>query len=78
MKIPLKKNKISSRTSGTLYVWQNPLTKKWYRTGVSTNGKVSLPSQAYASRQGAESLVPIANFMRNPLVVFDKPPRRKS
>jgi hypothetical protein len=64
------------KSSGKLYVWQ-AANGKWYRTGISTNGKVTVPSQAYTRRETAEDLTPVLNFIRNPTVVFGKPPRQK-
>ncbi len=65
------------QSSGTLYVWQNEKTGKWYRTGISTNGKVTVPSQAYTRKGTAADLTPVLNFARNPTVVFSKPPAKK-
>jgi hypothetical protein len=65
------------KSTGTLYVWKNEKTGKWYRTGISPNGKVSVPSQAYTRRGTAEDLTPVENFLRNPRVVYGRPPRGK-
>jgi len=66
-----------TKNTGTLYIWQNAKTGKWYRTGVSPNGQVSVPSQAYSRKATAEDLTPVQNFLRNPTIVHGKPPSRK-
>lgn len=66
----------NERSSGKLYVWQNKKTGAWYRTGVSTNGKVTVPSQAYTRKQTAADLTPVVNFARNPTIIYGEPPRK--
>ena len=63
--------------TGTLYVWQSAKNGKWYRSGIAPNGENCLPSQGYTTKQSAESLDAVRNFVENPVVVYSEPPKRK-
>jgi uncharacterized protein YegP (UPF0339 family) len=64
------------RSSGKLYVWKSEKDGKWYRTGVSTNGKITVPSEGYNRKGSAEDVTPVLNFVRNPTIIYGKPPRK--